>query len=350
VKTVLFAAAISLLVSLGGTPFVIRAFRRLGFGQRLREDWGELGHHEEKRGTPTMGGVMIIAAVIAGYVGAHIAGGHFGWSGVLVVGTMVGMGIVGFIDDYIKISRRRSLGLNKTAKILGQGLVAVGFTIAVRHTDAPTSLSFIRQTTLDFGPFFVVWVFVMMSATTNGVNLTDGLDGLAAGSSTLVFAAYIFIGFWQFRHGPTTCVIVPGCYHHIPDALDLAVVAASGLGACAGFLWWNAAPARIFMGDTGALALGGGLAGLAILTSTQLLLVVLGGLFVLETTSVIMQVIAFRGFRRRVFKMAPLHHHFELGGWPEFTVIVRFWIIAGLAAALGLGLFYAEFLSKGGPV
>ena len=142
---------------------------------------------------------------------------------------------------------------------------------------------------------------------------------------------------------------MPGCYHGIPDALDLAVVAAAGLGACAGFLWWNAAPARIFMGDTGSLALGGGIAGLAILTSTQLLLVVLGGLYVLETTSVIMQVVAFRGFRRRVFKMAPLHHHFELGGWPEFTVIVRFWIIAGLAAALGLGLFYAEFLAKGGP-
>ena len=349
-KTVLFSAMISLLVSLGGTPFLIRAFRRLGFGQRLREDWGDIGHHAEKVGTPTMGGVMIIIAVIAGYVGAHLAGGSFGWAGGIVLCTMIAMGIVGFIDDYIKISRQRSLGLNKTAKMLFQLVVAIGFTIAVvTHTNTPTTLSFIRQSALNFGPFFVVWVFVMMAGTANGVNLTDGLDGLAAGSSTLVFAAYIFIGFWQFRHGPTSCALVPGCYHGIPDALDLAVVAAAGLGACAGFLWWNAAPARIFMGDTGSLALGGGIAGLAILTSTQLLLVVLGGLFVLETTSVIMQVVAFRGFRRRVFKMAPLHHHFELGGWPEFTVIVRFWIIAGLAAALGLGLFYAEFLSKGGP-
>ncbi|MGZ4209999.1 MAG: phospho-N-acetylmuramoyl-pentapeptide-transferase [Actinomycetota bacterium] len=350
-KTVLFAAMISLLVSLGGTPFVIRAFKGLGFGQRLREDWGDIGHHAEKRGTPTMGGVVIIGAVVAGYIGAHLSGGHFGWAGIIVVATMIGMGIVGFVDDYIKISRRRSLGLNKTAKTLGQALVAVGFTAAVvTHTNAPHALSFIRQTTLDFGPFFVVWVFAIMWGTSNGVNLTDGLDGLAAGSSALVFAAYVFIAFWQFRHGPTTCPITPGCYHGIPDALDLAVVAASGLGACAGFLWWNAAPARIFMGDTGSLALGGGIAGLAILTSTQLLLVVLGGLFVLEVTSVVMQVVAFRGFRRRIFKMAPLHHHFELGGWPEFTVIVRFWIIAGLAAALGLGLFYAEFLAKGGPV
>jgi len=348
-KTVLFAAMISLLVSLGGTPFLIRAFRRLGFGQRLREDWGDIGHHAEKVGTPTMGGVMIIIAVIAGYVGAHLAGGSFGWAGGIVLCTMVAMGVVGFLDDYIKISRQRSLGLNKTAKMLGQLLVAVGFTVAVvTHTNAPTTLSFIRQSALNFGPFFVVWVFVMMAGTTNGVNLTDGLDGLAAGSSTLVFAAYIFIAFWQFRHGPTTRAIVPGCYHGIPDALDLAVVAAAGLGACAGFLWWNAAPARIFMGDTGSLAIGGLFAALGIMTSTQLLLLILGGLYALETTSVILQVGAFRFGRRRVFRMAPLHHHFELAGWPEFTVIVRFWILSGLAVAFGLGLFYADFLRLGG--
>jgi phospho-N-acetylmuramoyl-pentapeptide-transferase len=166
-----------------------------------------------------------------------------------------------------------------------------------------------------------------------------------------VFAGYLVIAFWQSRH---LCVPGtapgPGCYSNIPGPLDLAVVAAAGLGACAGFLWWNAAPAKIFMGDTGSLALGGGFAAIAILTSTQLLLVVLGGLFVLETTSVIVQVISFRVFNTRAFRMAPLHHHFELGGWPEFTVIVRFWIIAGLAAALGLGIFYAEFLAKGGAV
>ena len=169
------------------------------------------------------------------------------------------------------------------------------------------------------------------------MNLTDGLDGLASGSSAFVAAAFVIIAFWQGRHF--------GIYGVTPDeAIDVAVVAAAMLGACAGFLWWNAAPARIFMGDTGSLALGGGLAGLALLTRTQLLLPIMGGLFVLETVSVVIQVISFRGFKRRVFRMAPIHHHFELAGWPEFTVIVRFWLIAGLFVAFGLGLFYADFI------
>lgn len=348
-KSVLFAAMVGLLVSLAGTPIAIRVFRKRGFGQLIREDWGETKYHEEKRGTPTMGGAVIIIAVGAGYAASHAVGDKFGWAGLLVLGTMAGMGIVGFLDDYIGIRKQRSLGLNKKAKFIGQGLVAVAFALGVRYlTDAPTTLSFVRSSAIHLGPFFVLWVFLMMSAATNGVNLTDGLDGLAAGSSALVYASYVFIAFWQFRHN---CFVPHGqalCYANIPDALDLAVVAAAALGACAGFLWWNAAPARIIMGDTGSLALGGGLAGLAVLTSTQLLLVILGGLFVLETSSVIMQIIAFRGFRRRIFRMAPIHHHFELGGWPEFTVIVRFWIIAGLAAALGLGIFYADFLARGG--
>lgn len=351
-KSILLAAMVGLLVALGGTPFVIRAFRRRGFGQLIREDWGaEMEHHREKRGTPTMGGVVILLAMGGGYAAAHVAGEEFGWAGVIVLGTMAAMAVVGLLDDYIKIRRQRSLGLSKVWKFLGQAVVAVALALLVEYaTEAPTRLSFVRQTALDLGVFFLLWVFLMLAAASNGVNLTDGLDGLAAGSSALVFASYTVIAFWQFRHtcetpfGPRAA----GCYEGIPDPLDLAVVAAAGLGACAGFLWWNAAPAKIFMGDTGSLALGGGLAALAILTSTQLLLIVLGGLYVLETTSVIMQVISFRGFRRRVFRMAPLHHHFELGGWPEFTVIVRFWIIAGLAAALGLGLFYAEFLAKGG--
>jgi len=226
-------------------------------------------------------------------------------------------------------------------------VVVVAFALIARHIGASTRLSFVRQTALNLGPLFVLWVFLIMAGTSNGVNLTDGLDGLAAGSSALVFAAYVVIAFWQFRH-PCHPGGGPGCYTGIPDPLDLAIVAAAVLGGCAGFLWWNAAPARIFMGDTGSLALGGALGALAVLTSTELLLVILGGLFVIETTSVVMQVAAFHVLHRRVFKMAPLHHHFELGGWPEFTVIVRFWIIAGLAAALGLGLFYADFLARGG--
>ncbi len=348
-RTVGYAAASALLLALVLTPFIIRLFRRLGFGQRLREDWGEIGHHEQKRGIPTMGGVVIIVATLAGYGVAHVIDPGLGSAGTLVLLAMVGMGAVGFADDYLKISRRRSLGLNKTAKIAGQALVAVAFaTLFLVWIDGPSNLSFLRETALDLGPFFIVWILLMFAATTNGVNLTDGLDGLAAGASALVFTGYLFIAFWQFRHGTETCDIAPGCYPTINDPLDLAVVSAAGLGACAGFLWWNAAPAQIFMGDTGSLALGAALAALAVQTQTQLLLIVLGGLFVLETVSVIAQIIAFRGFGRRVFRMAPVHHHFELGGWPEFTVIVRFWIIAGLAAALGVGLFYAEFLSKGG--
>jgi phospho-N-acetylmuramoyl-pentapeptide-transferase len=348
-RSILYAASIALLISLGLTPFVIRAFRRFRFGQEIREDWGEVGHHEQKRGTPTMGGAVIIVAMSVAYFATHLLDRDLGWKGSLVLLAIGGMGLVGFVDDFTKIRHQRSLGLNKTAKFVGQAVVAVVFALLfTERLGGQTTLAFIRETSLDLGPLFILWVFVMMAATTNGVNLTDGLDGLAAGSGALVFTAYIFIAFWQFRHGPSTCDIAPGCYLGIADPLDLAIVAAAGLGACAGFLWWNAAPARIFMGDTGSLALGGGFAALAIMTETQLLLVVLGGLFVLETTSVILQIIAYRGFHTRVFKMAPVHHHFELGGWPEFTVIVRFWIIAGLAAALGLGVFYAEFLSKGG--
>jgi phospho-N-acetylmuramoyl-pentapeptide-transferase len=339
-RPILLAAMVGLLVTLGGTPFAIRFFRARGYGQLIRDNVGEIPSHAEKRGTPTAGGTMILAGVIIGYVVSHVSS-VFSKTGILVIGVMVGMGIIGFIDDYIKFHHQRSLGMNKTGKIAGQLVVAVAFGLLAQHwAHVSTHLSFVRTTALNIGPLFVLWVFLIMAATTNGVNLTDGLDGLAAGSSALVFAAYVVISFWQFRH--------PGDYAFVKNPLDVAIVASAGLGACAGFLWWNAAPAKIFMGDTGSLALGGALAALAIMTSTQLLLVILGGLFVLETTSVILQVVGFHGLKRRVFKMAPLHHHFELQGWPEFTVIVRFWIIAGLAAALGLGLFYADFLARGG--
>jgi phospho-N-acetylmuramoyl-pentapeptide-transferase len=227
--------------------------------------------------------------------------------------------------------------------------VAVAFGLVAAHAaDVPTGLSFIRQTGLDLGVLFYVWTFVILASSSNAVNLTDGLDGLASGSSILVLSGFVFIAFWQFRH---TCALGPpeACYPiDVNAALDIAIIAAAGAGAAAGFLWWNAAPARIFMGDTGSLAFGGLLGALAIVTSTQLLLVVLGGLFVIETTSVIAQVVAFRGFGRRIFRMSPIHHHFELAGWPETTVIVRFWIVTGLCVAVGLGLFYTDFVARGG--
>ena len=344
--TILVSAGVALLVSLLGTPVAIRLFRRWGWGQHIRED-GPQGHLE-KMGTPTMGGVVIFIAMIAAYLAAKLRT-PFTTAGMAVLAVPIGLGIVGFIDDLMKVRHQRSLGLNKTTKVVGQALVAVAFAlVVVKFSHITTDLSFIRDTDLKLGLAFYLWVFVMIAASSNGVNLTDGLDGLASGSAALVLAAYVIIPFWQARH---SCLPIPApaCYGvKAVVSLDVAIVAAAALGAVAGFLWWNAAPAKIFMGDTGSLAIGGLLAALAVMTDTQLLLLILGGLYALETTSVIVQVAVFRATGRRVFRMAPLHHHFELLGWPEFTVIVRFWILAGLAVAFGLGLFYADFLAKGG--
>ena len=350
---ILVAGATGLFATLLGTPLAIRLFRTWGWGQRIREDSPE--GHLEKMGTPTMGGIVIIAGMVLAYAVARVRT-PFTRAGLAVLGVAIGLAVVGAIDDLLKIWRQRSLGLNKTTKMVGQAAVAVGFAlVAVHLSHVTTEVSFIRPDTgLRLGIGFYVWVFVMVAASSNAVNLTDGLDGLASGSAVLILAAYVVISFWEARH---SCqILMPGeataaCYNiRVVPALDVAIVASGGLGAVAGFLWWNAAPAKIFMGDTGSLALGGLLAALAVMTETQLLLVILGGLFVLETTSVIIQVTAFRLTGRRVFRMAPIHHHFELLGWPEFTVIVRFWILAGLAVAFGLGLFYADFLARGGTV
>ncbi|HWL37124.1 MAG TPA: phospho-N-acetylmuramoyl-pentapeptide-transferase [Frankiaceae bacterium] len=343
-RAVLLAALIALLVSLVGTPFAIRLFRAQGYGQLIRDDGPEA--HHTKRGTPTMGGAVIIVASILGYVVAHVIGQSFTASGLLVLFVMLGLGAVGFLDDFIKIRKQRSLGLTARTKFVGQLLVSVAFALLALHYtgDSISKVSFVRDTAINLGAIgFVIWAYVMISATSNGVNLTDGLDGLASGSAAMVFAAYVVITFWQFGN---RCPGSDACYL-ARDPLDLAIVAAAAMGACFGFLWWNAAPAKIFMGDTGSLSLGGTLASLAILSRTELLLIILGGLFVVETLSVILQVAFFKLFRRRIFNMAPVHHHFELAGWPEFTVIVRFWIVAGLAVAFGLGLFYAEYLSHG---
>lgn len=345
---ILLAAGVGLLLSLLGTPVAIRLFRAWGWGQHIRED-GPRGHLV-KMGTPTMGGVVIIGAMGAAYLAARWRT-PFTHAGLAVLGVALGLGVVGAVDDLIKIRNQRSLGLTKTTKLVGQALVAVGFgVVAVELSHVSQEVSFIRADTgLRLGLGFYLWVFLMVVASSNAVNLTDGLDGLASGSAALVLAAYVIISFWQARHSCLVPQPTNACYEiRVIPALDVAIVAAAALGAVAGFLWWNAAPAKIFMGDTGSLALGGLLAGLAVMTETQLLLLILGGLYVLEAASVIAQVVAFRLTGRRVFRMAPLHHHFELAGWPEFTVIVRFWILAGLAVAFGLGLFYADFLARGG--
>ncbi|HEY7763027.1 MAG TPA: phospho-N-acetylmuramoyl-pentapeptide-transferase [Actinomycetota bacterium] len=351
--SILVAGAIGLAVTLLGTPLAIRAFTVWGWGQRIREDGPHT--HMEKMGTPTMGGIVILVGLLLAYLAARVTSGAPTVAGLALVIAVVGFGLVGFLDDFMKVRNRRSLGLTKLQKFGGTAMISVLFGWLVARssseTGISTNLSFIRPTALALGVFFLVWVFLVLTASSHAVNLTDGLDGLAAGSSALVFASYVVIAFWEFRH---LCVGAEGiarqgCFDVNGAAmLDNAVVASGMMGALAGFLWWNAAPARIFMGDTGSLAIGGLLGALAITTNTQLLLVILGGLFVMETMSVILQVISFRGFGRRIFRMSPIHHHFELAGWPEFTVIVRFWIIAGLCVAVGLGLFYADFIQRGG--
>ena len=346
----MIAAALALSVALFGTPAAIRFLRAKGIGQRVRED-GPKTHHA-KRGTPTMGGVVIIGAALIGYIAAHFPRHRlvpFTASGLLALMVVVGLGLLGFIDDYIKVHKRRSLGLSKRWKFFGQALVATVFALLAGHfTQAAVQISFVRPLGFNLGPLFVVWVFLVLSACSNGVNLADGLDGLACGSAAMVMGAYVVICFWQYRHACNLGKAAAHVCYSTPHALDLAIVAASLLGATAGFLWWNAAPARIFMGDTGSLSLGGAMGALALLSNTQLLVIVLGGLYVIEVSSVILQVVSFRVFGKRALLMAPLHHHFELLDWPEFTVIVRFWILAGLFVAFGLGLFYADFIARGG--
>jgi phospho-N-acetylmuramoyl-pentapeptide-transferase len=347
VIALLIAAGVAFAVTVLGTPFLIRLLRSRGIGQLIRDDGPFTHPHAGKAGTPTMGGIAIVAGAVIGYVIAHARSEQlkFARTGLTLLFLVIGLAVVGFLDDYLAVRRGRNLGLRKRGKTAGELLVGSGFALlALRWVDVSTHLSFTRVLDLDLGTWiwFAVAVIVVYG-TSNAVNLTDGMDGLAAGSATLVFAAFMIIAFWQFRH-PVVYGVRPA------TAIDLAVIAGAMTGACGGFLWWNAAPARIFMGDTGSLAIGGAMAGLALLSKVVLLLPILGGLYVVETLSVIAQVISFRGFHRRVLRMAPIHHHFEVVGWPEFTVIVRFWLFAGVCVALGLGLFYADFINIPGAI
>ena len=353
-RAILLGGGLALLVSLLGTRVAIRAFTQLGYGQEIRDD-GPTTHHT-KRGTPTMGGVVIILATLIGYFAAKLITLDLpSASAMLLIFLFFGCGLVGFLDDFIKVAMQRSLGLRSKAKMIGLTLVAITFGVLAllpaledSRGERPASLhiSFIRDFEAITLPAVVVVLLIwfIVAATSNGLNLTDGLDGLATGSAVMVFGAYTLVNIWQNNQ---SCGITPGnaCYE-VRDPLDLAVIAAAITGACFGFLWWNAPPASIFMGDTGSLALGGALAGFAVLTRTELLMAVLGGLFLVETLSVMMQVGFFRLSKgRRIFRMAPLHHHFEMLGWEQVTVVIRFWIIAGLCVAAGLGIFYAEWVA-----
>ncbi len=346
------AVAASFAFTVGTTPFLIKWLRAQAIGQQIRDD-GPVEHpHVNKVGTPTMGGITLVAGACIGYGVAHLRRSDFKFSrsGLLLMGLVLGCMAIGFLDDWLGIRNQRNLGLRKRGKLFGQLAVAFVFAfLSVEWAGASTKLSFTHETGIDLHTWgWIVLAVGMIMATTNAANLTDGLDGLLSGTAILVFGVFAIIAFWQFRHFGhfetgsgvhTFPYSVPP-----PQALDLMCVAGALIGACAGFLWWNAAPARIFMGDTGSMAIGGAAAGLALLTNTQMLLPVLAGLWLIETLSVIVQVISFRGFGRRVFRMSPIHHHFELLGWPETTVTIRFWIFAGACAALGLGLFYADFL------
>jgi phospho-N-acetylmuramoyl-pentapeptide-transferase len=348
------AGSLALLGTLFGTRLAIRILVKRGYGQLIRDD-GPTSHHV-KRGTPTMGGLVIIATVVLAYFIAHaIVWTPPSASGLLILFLLVGLGAVGFLDDYIKIRNQRSLGLRSKAKIAGQSIVAIAFALLSLQfpddrgiTPASQYISFLRD--IDFLRLpvllVVVWVMFLIAASSNGVNLTDGLDGLASGACVMIFGAYMLVNLWQYNQ---SCAYIgsagPKCYE-VRDPYDLAVVAVALAGACFGFLWWNAEPAKIFMGDTGSLSLGGALAGMAIFSRTEILLVILGGLLVVEVMSVILQTGFFKLTKgRRLFKMSPLHHHFEMLNWAQVTIVMRFWIICGLFVTAGLGLFYAEWVS-----
>ncbi|WP_420175729.1 phospho-N-acetylmuramoyl-pentapeptide-transferase [Luteococcus sp. OSA5] len=352
-KNILLAGGLAMVGTLLGTRVLIGYLVRKGYGQFIRDD-GPTAHHT-KRGTPTMGGLVILVSVVLSYFIAHLVT----WtpvtiSALLVLYLFVGHGVLGFMDDWAKITKQRSLGLTGRAKLVGQGFLAVSFGLAALYfpnergiRPASTAISFLRDISWLNLPMVlaVVWMVLLIAGASNAVNLTDGLDGLASGAATMVFSAYALLNIWQFNQWcGAQATSGPRCYE-VRDPYDLAVVAMALAGACFGFLWWNASPAKIFLGDTGSLSLGAALAGLAILSRTEFLLVILGALFVMETVSVMMQVTYFKATGgKRIFKMTPIHHHFELLGWAEVTVVIRFWIICGLAVATGLGLFYAEWV------
>lgn len=373
-RAVIVAAAVAFIVSLFGTPVAIKVFTRLKAGQPIRTDGPQM--HMTKKGTPTMGGVAFIVATVIAYVAGHLALNTLPEAqifqvgptitGLVLLGLMVFCGAVGFLDDYLKVRKRNSAGLNKRGKLIGQLLVGASFGVVALYfpatmvdpegkrtntqTVGSTTISFIRDIDwLNVGKVGSVIIFVLViMAASNGVNLTDGLDGLATGASVMVLGAYTLIAFWQYRHWCADPSYGRDYCYQVRDPLEIALIAGAAAGACVGFLWWNTSPARIFMGDTGALALGGLIGGLAMATRTMLLLLILGGLFVIITMSVVIQIISFRTTGKRVFRMSPLQHHFELAGWSEVNIVVRFWIVAGICVATALGLFYSEFLTQMG--
>ncbi len=356
------AAAVGFVFALICTPLATRALARLRAGQPIRDI--NPAAHQAKRGTPTMGGLIFIVGTVLAYVAGHLVMNALPevqivppgptMTGFVLLGLMVFCGGIGFVDDFLKVTKKNTAGLSGRWKLAlqvmvgtGFGVVALGFPSTAGWSVAGTRLSFVREISwLDVGQVGAVVVFIaVVMAATNAVNLTDGLDGLATGTSIIVLGAYGLISFWQYRHWCADPAMESVFCYLARDPLETALIAGGAAGALLGFLWWNTSPARIIMGDTGSMALGGLIAGQAVATRTVLLLPVLAALFVIITMSRIIQYTSFKTTGRRVFRMSPLHHHFELVGWHEVTIVTRFWIIAGTGVAAGLGLFYGDFLS-----
>jgi phospho-N-acetylmuramoyl-pentapeptide-transferase len=343
VIAVIIAGVVAGVVSLIATRALISAFRVRGLGQPIlgKEDLGP-EHHMAKQGTPTMGGIAILAAAFIGWVVAHVRRGlPFSDQAAIVWVGILAMAVMGFLDDFIKVRKRHNRGIFWKQKNYLTMLISFGIAAwLVAGTGIAETISLTRADLPGWQPPTIVWIIfagLIIWATTNAVNVTDGLDGLAGGSALMGFGAFVIIGFWAFRN--------PDIYGAVVNPLDMTVLAAAFAGACMGFLWYNAAPARIIMGDVGALGIGSALALLALTLDVQLLLVLICGLNVIEAGSVALQMGVFKasGRKKRLFLMSPIHHHFELLGWPETTVIIRFWLIAATCVAGALGLFIADF-------
>jgi phospho-N-acetylmuramoyl-pentapeptide-transferase len=313
---ILFGGTAALLICIFLSPKFIEYLRKREFGQHIREDGPE--GHRMKAGTPTMGGVLIFVAVSVPFLILT----DYDWRSLGVFGAAIACALLGFADDYTKLVRRRSLGLRARTKLAVTIAISLGLWFVASHEAHLASTLRLRfiDYQIDLGPLYALLIYLVVAGTTSAVNLTDGLDGLAAGCAAIVLLAYIAITF-------------------ITGEYELAMLAGCLVGGSIGFLWFNAFPATIFMGDTGSLGLGGAIAGLAVMTKTELLLVLLGGIFVIEALSVVIQVMSFQATRKRVFLMAPIHHHFELRAWSETKIILRFWIVAAICCAIGFTIY-----------
>lgn len=355
---------VSLIVTIVGTPLLIRLVHKLHYGQYIRQDGPQ--SHQVKRGTPTLGGVVINLAIVLGWAASAL----WRWfsyhdkpsvSALLVLFAMLSMGFLGFIDDFAKVRKKQNEGLSVAGKFIGQFIFATIYAVLALLlpskdglTTAQAGMRFIEDPFIDFNfagraiaiVLFVIWVNFLVAAWSNAVNLTDGLDGLAAGSSMIAYAGFAIIAFWESYH--VKGIGHDGFEYTVSDPLDLTIIAVCAAVACFGFLWYNSNPASIFMGDTGSLALGGLFAAMSIATHTEFLAVILGGLFVLEACSDVIQVGYFKMTHKRVFKMAPIHHHFELKGWAEGKVVVRFWMIEFIFVIIALVIFYVDWAARSG--